>query len=181
MLLIAAVLVVGGAGLFAVLQSKPAATVQPTRLKEKLPAPAVLLALDTSKLPAGWTADRPDQGPIILTNQKTDCFVNALYSSDTAELQAPTIDHYKSRLDTIKSKGYSATDTPSTLTVTTPGGHKLLDAHLYKLTGQASPSVQKYAVVSTDKAYTQIQVSCPKEDQLADAETALAAITFTKL
>jgi hypothetical protein len=138
------------------------------------------LVLDATKLPAGWLAETNDSAHILLSSKDTKCFTDVMYTTDTAESNAPDVNHNKQTVDAIKAKGYKVVESPSTLTIVTNKGEKQLEAQALQITGLSNPMSQKYAYISEQDSYTQIQLSCPNNTQLPTAQAALSAVTFNK-
>ncbi|MCA9331085.1 prepilin-type N-terminal cleavage/methylation domain-containing protein [Candidatus Saccharibacteria bacterium] len=139
------------------------------------------LSLNSSKLPAGWNAEIEESSRVLVSNNDTKCLVDTLYTTDTAETNSPDTNHNKQTVDSIKSKGYSVEEAQGSLTITTSKGEKQLEAQDLQVSGSGDTMSQKYAYVSNDDSFTQIQLSCPNSTDLPSAQTALLAIVFSKV
>ena len=139
------------------------------------------LLITMSKLPAGWTVDYKDPSHVLLSNSTSECFVDTMYTDDTAESNSSYIDQNKQTVDAIKSKGYSVDESLGKLTISTASGKKQLDSQVLTVTGQDNPMTQEYAYITESNSYTRIQLSCPTASDIPTAKSVLLAIKFTKL
>jgi hypothetical protein len=140
------------------------------------------LKIDRLKVPAGWKVDQeglhPEASNIQLSDATSGCSAGAYYTVDTAESNSPTVDHYQQTLDSIRSKGYTATSTDAKLTIHTPKGTKEIPGKAVVVTGMGPTQNQEYAVISTQKYLEQAQLSCTNQSDLPSAQAALLAITI---
>jgi hypothetical protein len=176
-LLVAAVIGFG----YYVYTQKHDAPAKPTAKTSATTRPTKPLTLDKTKLSKGWKVALQDVNAstsnIQLNDEKSGCFAGIFYTTDTAESNAPTEDHYQNLLDSEQSKGYQAEVSDTTLTIKTPEGTKSIAGKAAKVSNDKSAQYQEYSYISTEKYFVGVQRSCGDVANLPAARKAILAIT----
>lgn len=135
-----------------------------------------MLSLKEDRLPEGWTVDVNEPQRILISNNSTKCFVDALYleSRDLISNQK------QQTVDSVKSKGYTVEETTGKITIVTANQEKQIDSQVLKIEGLDNPMYQAYGYINKEDTSLQIQLSCAKESDIGSAQDALKTIIFNK-